>query len=306
MSFKIASHPFLFAAVAGLTATGAGAYVWHEQSREPVLEVHLFSLKGGSAAFIRTPEDKRILIDGGASGDVIREITSILPFYSRRIDAVIATKDDLNHVGGLVDVVARYSINSAYIPGVTLNSLGLASSTDPAYTAFLKALDEKKIQPQPLKAADSIALDRNTKMEVLFPVRAGDFSYTKASGPEVLMRISYGSTSILFFGEATAKVQKFVASTSAASFTRTDSNALFILQSASPGNIAEQLIEKFKPDFLIYSQAVTKGNTKGSKPTKSRVDPTSGISSENRINLKQEGKAVLISNGNTWKTKSAR
>lgn len=306
MSFKIASHPFIFAAVAGMAASGAGAYVWHEQSRPPMLEVYLFSLKGGQAAFIRTAEDKRVLIDGGTNGDVIREITDILPFYSRRIDAVIATKDDANHTGGLVDVISRYSVNSAYIPAVTLNSLGLASSTDPAYEAFLNALNEKKITGRALTAGDSIALDSKTNLKILFPAEPGDFTYSKASAPQILMKINYGSTSVSFFSDATTKIQKYVASTSAESFTRSDlsSNALFIPQSISPGNIAPQLIETIKPQFLIYSQAPPKGSAKPAKislkkVTKSSKDPVSEISAESRFNLKELGSLKIVSDGKT-------
>ena len=144
----------IYAAVAGaaVSSVGLGAYVWHEQSRPAVLEVYLFSLKGAPGAFIRTPEDKRVLINGGANSDVIQEITKILPFYSRRIDMVIATKDDADHVSGLVDIVSRYSVGGAYIPAVTLNSLGLASTTDPAYQAFLDKLGELKVPPQLLEA----------------------------------------------------------------------------------------------------------------------------------------------------------
>ena len=310
MGFKIASHPFLFAAVAGMAASGIGAYAWHEQSRPPILEVYLFSLKGGQAAFIRTPEDKRILVDGGANGDVIREITSILPFYSRIIDSIIATKDDANHVGGLIDVVSRYSIGSAYIPAVTLNSLGIASSTDPAYQAFLAVLGERKIQPQLLRAGDSVSLDSKTDMQVLFPVSPGDFGYSKASGPEILMKIHFGSTSVSFLGDASVKIQKFIASTSVDSFSRNDSssNALFIPQSISPGNIAPQLIEMIKPEFLIYSQAPPKGTSKspgsaaktsGKKPVKKAADPLVEMLPENKLNLKEKGRLKIISDGKT-------
>lgn len=302
MSFKIASHPLIFAAVAGMAATGVGAYVWHEQSRPPVLEVYLFSLKGGQAAFIRTPEDKRILIDGGANGDIIRKITDILPFYSRRIDKVIATKDDANHVSGLVDIVSRYLVDSAYVPAVTLNSLGFASSTDPAYQAFLAALDEKKIAPEPLKAGDSVPFDSKTTMDVLFPVEPTDFEYSKASAPELLVTITYGFTSISLFGDATPKVQKFVASTSADVFSVNDSNVLFIPQPISQGNIVPQLIETINPEFLIYSQSPPKGSVRPAKvPIKKSLkvskDPLSGISSEKKVNLKEKQIIKIVSDG---------
>lgn len=297
MNIKISTRPLIWAAAASLAVLSTGAYVWHEENRPAVLEVYLFSLKGSQVVFIRTPEDKRILINGGATGDVIQEITKILPFYSRRIDMVIATQDDAHHVSGLVDVISRYLINEAYIPAVTLNSLGLASTTDPAHQAFLNELNEIRITPQLLRADDSIFLDSQVEMNVLFPATSSEFVYSKASAPELLWSISFGSTSIAFLGNATPKIQKYIASTSADILGEGDSRVLVIDQSLAPGNIAAQLIEEIQPNFLIYSQVPPKGTAKMLRPKKPIVDPLTRIPKENKYNLQESRILKVVSDG---------
>lgn len=284
MSFSIRSHPFVFAAVAGLAISSAGVYVWHEEVRPTVLEVYFLSLKGSPAIFIRTPEDKRILINGGANSDVIQGITKILPFYSRRIDMVIATKDDAAHVSGLIDVISRYLITDAYILGITLSSLGLSSTTDAAYQTLLNTLTGLKIEAKTLKEGDSIQLDSKTVLNTLFPTDSSKFMYSKASAPEVLFRVTYKSTSVMFMGDATPKVQKYIASSSSMLSSR---SALFIPQSIDEGNIAPQLLEKLRPQILIYSEA----------PPKPTSKPRQTISFQNKYNLQEQGILKVVSDG---------
>ena len=48
-----------------------GVYVWGWQHRPHVLEVHFLSVDSGVVVFIRTPEGKSILIDGGKGQSVL-------------------------------------------------------------------------------------------------------------------------------------------------------------------------------------------------------------------------------------------
>src|SRR5689334_6366418 len=143
---KLISKPVIIGAVSVLAVSaGLAGYVWYENHRPPVLEVYVIPLKTGQALFIRTPNDKRILVDGGTNSEIIRYISKILPFYSRRIDQIIVTRTDGAHVTGLIDAVNRYAVGEVVAPGITLESLGLASSTDQIHQTFLDAAASHKI-----------------------------------------------------------------------------------------------------------------------------------------------------------------
>ncbi len=302
---KVISKPFIIAATVATTATGMGVYAWKQENRPPVLEIYVFSLSSGRSMFIRTPEDRRILIDGGANSSVIRELTEILPFYSRRIDTIIATNSEGKNVSGLIDVIDRYDISDAYIPGLTLQSLGLAEPTDQIYDTFLNSLSRKKIPKHEVVAGQIISLDDKTSLKVVFPVLANQFTYSKASAPELLFTISIGKTSVVFAGNASNKVQKYLAGATSTDSKLGKTDILIVSHSALPANISSEFIGKLQPKYLVYSQTPSKQSGKQPSKPSSSVDPKKkiiegplkSIGKDSRFNIKEKGTLKVTLDG---------
>lgn len=292
MTFKF-SKPFVITAAATAAAAGLGGYIWHEQARPRVLEMYLFNLKGGQSAFIRTPEDKRILIDGGGNSEIVRQVSRILPFYSRRIDAVIATKAEGKNIVGLIEILGRYSIGSAYVPGLTLSSLGLSSSTDQIYETFVEKLKNEKIATHPWMAGDFIDTDLKTRIKILFPALPESFAYSRASPPEIAFKISFGSTSATFMGDLSKKSQKFIASENFGT-----SDVLILYHSISETNVSRELLAEVRPRYFVYSAALTSAKSK--KPIskkKTESDPLAVILDDHRFNIRKTGIIKIVSDG---------
>ncbi len=308
MHIKLRSAQFLCVAAVAMVASGTGVYAWHEQHRTPLLEMYVFALKSGRSMFIRTPGDQRILVDGGANSEVIRHITRIIPFYSRRIDALIITNTDSKNAAGLIDLIQRYSVRTVFIPAFTLESIGLASSTDQTYATFISTLDALGIEVRMLGAGDQVDLNTQkdisssttVRANILFPAPPETFQYSKASAPEILMNITYKNNSILFMGNASAKVQKFIASNSIAA----DVDALIASHSASPGTLAEELIDTARPNFLVYSKLEPKKSETKTKKGGSKPDSLASVLIENRFNLKEKGTVYIVSDGDSLQTKT--
>jgi beta-lactamase superfamily II metal-dependent hydrolase len=298
MSMKNVSKPLFMAAAATAVAGSFGAYLWKAESRPPILEIYVFNLSGGRSIFIRTPEDKRYLVDGGFNSQVIREITGILPFYSRRIDGVIATDTEGRDISGLIDIIERYDVSDAYIPGITLEVLGIASSSDHIFSTFTETLRRKGVRTHESIAGDHIRLDNKTDLKVLFPVHQDRFAYSKASSPEILFDISMGGTSVTFLGDASNRVQKFIASTSPL-MDKTD--VLVISHSALPANTSPILMGKLHPDYLVYSKLIrntsARSGMSSSSKKKAIEDSLARVGDMNRFNLKEEGTIKITSNG---------
>lgn len=327
MTTNYMTKPLLIGAAATALLSCLAGYVWHEEQRPETLEIYVFSLRSGRSMFIRTPDDRRILVDGGANSEIIRHLTKVLPFYTRRIDAIIATNTDGKNVSGLIDVVARYDIGRAYVPRFTLDNLHLASSTDHIYETFLEVLEMEEIQVDEIKAGDQIPLSGLTQGEErfratlypLFPVSPDTFTYSKASGPELLFSIVYGNTSVTFMGDASVKVQKYVASSSEIVREQVvhsgGGRVLVVSHSAAEGNISTELMNGLRPDFLVYEKALraeetkkalakppaknsTKNSTKNaSKNKKPKPNPLAAILNDDRFNLKEVGTVKITSDG---------
>ncbi|MES2314674.1 MAG: hypothetical protein V4524_01925 [Patescibacteria group bacterium] len=270
-----------------------GLYIWSISRVPTKLELYVFNTKGKPSIFIRTPQDERVLINGGANGDIIRYLTKVIPFYSRRIDTVILTNDITNNVTGLIDIVNRYKIGSVIIPTLTMRDLGSASSTDQIYGAFIDAVNAQGILIKEVTRGDELNFS-GLKIEILFPVSVNEFAYSKASGPELVLKISYGSCSFLLIGDASTKIQKFIVQNSSTN-TLADSlssNVLIIPHGASASSLSLDLVNTVRPEFIVYSQSVASG-----KSTSKKVDPLYMILKDHRFNIQQKNTVKVFSDG---------
>ena len=288
-----------------LVFAGIAGYVWKEQHRPHVLEIYVFNLKTGRSVFVRTPNDQRILVNGGGNSDVIRELTGIIPFYSRRIDTVIATDADGKDVSGLIDVLNRYHVSRVFVSAITLQNLGIASSTDDIYETFLQTVKKSGVRYTELSAGDHVDLDVGVRADVIFPVKPDGFSYSKASSPEIVMNIVYASTTIGLYGSISKKVQNYLLATGEIGVT----DVLAVSQSFGAGNVSESFIKAVKPTYLLYSKTIAKNDsvTKSGESSKSSkkviADPLNFISPEDRFNLKEKGTVHIVSDGKTMLVK---
>src|SRR3972149_6329793 len=64
----------------------------------------------GDAAYIRTPNNQDMLIDGGPDDKVLSCLGRHMPFYDRTIDVVVLTHPQKDHLQGLISVVERYTV----------------------------------------------------------------------------------------------------------------------------------------------------------------------------------------------------
>ncbi len=278
-------------------------YIWYISRLPTGLEMYIFDTKGKPSIFIRTPDDFRLLINGGANSEIIRRLTSVLPFYSRRIDEVILTNDDGNNASGLIDVINRYKVGEILVPIITSKKMGLASSTDQIYETFMDAVHTLHIPVKEVGGGDELVfskenqplsnlkLSNQLKAEILFPLStsSNEFTYSKASAPEMVMRITYGDTSFLLLGNVSTKIQKFISTGTAMS------DVLVISHSSSAGSLATDLIDQIKPTFIIYSAAITGQSGKSTKNKK--LDPLYMILDDHRFNLKQKNTIEVLSDG---------
>ncbi len=276
-----------------LISIGTVIYVWKQENRLKILEIYALSLKNGNAAFIRTPNDKRIIINGGSNSEIIRHISKILPFYSRRIDIAMVTDTQKKNVAGLVGILERYKVDQLVVPALTLKSLNLASSTDSSYVELLKVARQKKVSIREIGESEKVVIDSDkvlgeTVLNILFPSSTDEFNYSKASSPEIVFKLSYKGTSIISLGDSSKKIQNYINSQ-----YQSDKpiDVLIINQGAVWANISRNFIEKLKPNYFIYSQVTSKSPEVIFVPFERRFN-----AKEKTVKIISNGKSVEVSN----------
>jgi len=167
--------------------------VWIAAITTPDTKLHVFFLDvgQGDAILIRTPSHHHILIDGGPSPEAItNELGERLPFWSRSIDLVVLTHPHNDHITGLVEVLRRYEVKQVLESGIECDS--------PAYSEWLKLIDEKGIKRTIARAGQRIELGAGIWLDILHPpadLLQGTDSDTDNNG--VVLRLVYGEVSFL-------------------------------------------------------------------------------------------------------------
>ena len=169
----------------------------HDDGR---LHVAFLDVGQGDSIFIETPQGRRMLIDGGPERlEAARALDGGLPFWDRKVDVVMATHADEDHLSGLVEVVRRRGVGVA-IGGGDDSALGLR---------WDRALYEVGLERLEVERGQVILLDEDVRMEVLHPSRewlaAGDGSRNNGSK---VVRVTYGEVSFLLAADIEEEAER--------------------------------------------------------------------------------------------------
>ena len=177
-----------------VAAVSLVGFVATEKSGDDLVAT-FFETNRGDMIFIETPSGARLLIDGGDDSDLaVANMESLLPPLDRRIDVLLSTHPDADHLGGLQQIVERFDV------GVIVDS-GIVHSSD-IYSSWSRVIGdhERVITAQPGLV---ISLDDEVVLTVLQTgcevVECSNFN-----DEGVVARLEFRDVSILLTGDATS------------------------------------------------------------------------------------------------------
>ncbi|MBA4179304.1 MAG: DNA internalization-related competence protein ComEC/Rec2 [Anaerolinea sp.] len=157
------------------------------------LEMSVLDVGQGDAILLTTPSGKRVLVDGGPSSiGLARELGAVLPHWQRRIDVVIVTHPQEDHIGGVPGLLRRYDVRAEWDTGAT--NMTMAASL---YT-------QRAGRRRTVQAGDGFTID-GVRFEVLWP--PPDYETKQLNDRSVVLRVTYGEVSMLLTGDFEAAAQ---------------------------------------------------------------------------------------------------
>src|SRR3989344_4108902 len=216
--------------------------IWYAAIREDtrgLLTVSFLNVGQGDSIFIQAPSGRQVLIDGGANTGVLREVAGVMPWYDRSIDVVIPTHPDADHIGGLIDVLARYRIETIIHSSV--------EGDTKTFAAFNRAMAE---QVHPVRGPASNGAREIVAMRGQI-VDLGGGAYLQILSPDrlvpdvdtndgcVVARLVYGATAFMLPCDAPQSVENYLVALGTSSLkanvlkaghhgSKTSSSALFL------------------------------------------------------------------------------
>lgn len=80
-------------------------------------EVIFLNVGQGDAILIQQNR-MQILVDGGNGEDILNRLGEVMPFADKKIDLVVATHPDEDHMGGLIKVLENYQVGEVLETGI--------------------------------------------------------------------------------------------------------------------------------------------------------------------------------------------
>jgi beta-lactamase superfamily II metal-dependent hydrolase len=164
-----------------------------QQPQDGVL-VDFLDVGQGDAAIIKTPAGQSVLIDGGPSDAVVSKIDRLIPFYRRKLDAVILTHPHADHLTGLIKTVDNYNITAFYMTGVVYNT--------PEYRQLLEKLKINKIPIKIVVSGDKLLFDGEIRLDFIYPTESlQEKTLENVNNSSIVTRLVWGESSVLFTGD---------------------------------------------------------------------------------------------------------
>ena len=174
---------------------------------------------------------------------------------------------------------------------VTLETLGFATSTDATYTEFLRTLRRARVPIREVVSGESLVLGQDQDgvkiyASIMFPASQAEFVYSKASPPSIVLDLLYSSTQIVVAGDITPKIQRHIMGHSSSTGSV---DVLIVSHSASADHFNQDFLDMLDPEYLVYSQSVSRSSGNAVVPYERRFN-----TKEKTIKIVSDGSSVDI------------
>lgn len=218
-------------------------FIAYFRNNNSYLKVIFLDVGQGDAIYIEVPNGKQMLIDGGGGNNILPNLIKIMPPFDRSIDVVVVTNPDLDHIGGLVEVMDNYEVG-----------LILESGTSPKtiiYENLEKEIIDNRVNKKIVKRGDRIILDEkeNIYFDILFPDR--DVSIWENNDGSIVGELVYNDISFMLMGDATKYTENLIMWNENAEVLEAD--VLKLGHHGSHTSSSILWLEKVKPKIAIIS-----------------------------------------------------
>ena len=265
----------------------AAVVVWASALTRPdgLLHLYVLDVGQGDALLLVTPGGERMLVDGGpGKSGVLAGLGRRWPPWDRRLDLVVLSHPDADHVGGLAAVLERYRVGLVLDPQLEghsgeaaawLAGLRLEGAT------VVRAVRGQRIQLDPSAGVSA---------RVLWPPEARRLDLDPPTNNNaVVLLVEYGQIALLLTGDIEAPVEEALL----ASVAPIEADVLKVAHHGSAGSSGTDFIAAVKPRLAVIS--VGADNSFG-HPAPAALERLAGVAIRR---TDRDGTIEVISDGRT-------
>ena len=201
--------------------------------------------QGDSILFQRGRQ--QVLVDGGADTTVLMRLAEEMPWQDRRVDVVVATHPDKDHMGGVFEVVKRYEV------GLVLLSPAPGSSQlqESWLNELQRDLAARNIEVRFATRGQHLALDGLTfSVLAAWPELVASL-HGETNDGSIVMRADYGDLSVLLTGDAELMEERALVAADTDGKLRVD--VLKVGHHGSKGSTSAAFLDAVRPKLAAIS-----------------------------------------------------
>ncbi len=248
------------------------------------LHIYFLDIGQGDSILVRSPDRKYILIDGGPDDTVLSELNDTLPVFVKKIDLVILTHPDSDHITGLVEVLKYYNVEK-----VAFNPVDKSTNI---YSEFVGTIEDKNIENIELRDDDDFKFGCCIDVDVLWPEKGDDLNKIQpVNNISIAIKLTYGDFEAILAGD--------LESASEAQITNhndIDADLLKVNHHGSNTSSIEPFLREISPELAVIQVGA---NNKFGHPTGETLEKLKDIGAgvyRNDLN----GKIEIQSDGFSW------
>lgn len=165
------------------------------------LHVYFLDIGQGDSIYVRTMNNYDILVDGGPDSKVLSELGEVMPFWDHKINLVIITHSDLDHIGGMVEILDRYQVDKVIMTDVSDNTQ--------RFEELQNIIREKNIPVQIAKGGEELSVSDKCKIKIFWPRDSyKDAEVKNNNNTSIVNSLICDDVTFLFTGDAEELVQQ--------------------------------------------------------------------------------------------------
>ena len=230
-------------------------------------QINFIDVGQGDCTYIKTFSGKNIIIDGGEgnTGQYDYGEKVVLPYLLdrkvKKIDYMIISHADSDHIGGLFAIVKNIKIDKILI--------GIQPQISEQYVELLDIANEKNIEVVELKAGNRLNVEKNVFLDVLWPKENEFIEENVLNNNSLVFKISYKNFSILFTGDIEEVAEKEILNLYKENLNILNATILKVAHHGSKTSTYEGFLENINPKISLIGVGK---NNKFEHPNKSVIN----------------------------------
>ena len=264
----------------------------------------------GDGAYIRFPDGRDMVVDGGPNDKIIECLSKHMPFWDRKIDLVFMTHPQKDHMQGLISVFERYTVDYFVRSDI--------DNTTEGYKKLEDVVGQRRIPVRFMTGGKEITVG-STRLDMLWPseeqiAKAQEFKRSHLAdsqgeilqGKEIVLgatvgdlndyslvfRLRYGTFDVVFTGDADQHVENQYVGKKLSDDTI---EVLKVPHHGSKTGMTDAFIEWVKPALAVISV----GKNSYGHPSDKALTQLAAVNAK-VLRTDQKGDIEVVSDGRGW------